>query len=107
MIKIGTSGFSFQDWRGPVYPKDLQPRDALNYYEEKLGFDCVEINSTYYTLVSTKSFEGMEKKTGHGFEFVVKAYKGITHDPFDTRFKTEKPTIKKAFQLIGIFKKKL
>lgn len=59
MIKIGTSGFSFPDWRGTVYPKKLQPKDALAYYNNELGFDCVEINSTYYTLVSDKSFEGM------------------------------------------------
>jgi uncharacterized protein YecE (DUF72 family) len=92
MIKIGTSGFSFADWRGTIYPKTLQPKDALAFYEQELGFDCVEINSTYYTLVSDKSFAGMEKKTSPGFEFVVKGYRGITHDPFDSRLGDKKPS---------------
>ncbi len=95
MIKIGTSGFSFKDWRGVVYPKDIQPADALEEYQ-KLGFNCVEINSTYYTLISDKSFIGMESKTGPDFEFTVKAYKGITHDPFDTRLKEKMPDLEKA-----------
>jgi uncharacterized protein YecE (DUF72 family) len=96
MIKLGTSGFSFKDWRGTVYPKKLPLKDALYYYQEELGFDTVEINATYYSLVSTRSFEGMERKTGPGFEFVVKAYRGITHDPFDHRLKEKKPSLATA-----------
>jgi uncharacterized protein YecE (DUF72 family) len=95
MIKVGTSGFSFKDWRGVVYAKNIQPKDALFAYQE-LGFNCVEINSTYYALVSEKSFSGMEAKTKSGFEFTVKAYKGITHDPFDNRLGNKKPNIDSA-----------
>lgn len=95
-IKIGTSGFSFPDWRGIVYPETLKKEDALKYYANDSGFNSVEINSTYYTLVSEKSFAGMEKKTPPDFEFVVKAYKGTTHDPFDDRLGEKKPDIKKA-----------
>lgn len=85
MIKIGTSGFSFKDWFGPVYPKSLQSSDLLRYYQEGLSFNCVEINATYYALLSDKSFSSMEKKTGPGFEFIIKGFKGITHEPFDKR----------------------
>lgn len=103
MIKIGTSGFSFRDWVGPVYPKGTKPADALGYYQNGLGFNCVEINSTYYTLVSDRSFAGMEKKTGPDFEFVVKGYRGITHDPFDSRFGAKKPSEKSALENIDRF----
>ncbi|MGA1841445.1 MAG: DUF72 domain-containing protein [bacterium] len=103
MIKIGTSGFSFKDWRGTIYPENLSPRDNLIYYQEKLGFNCVEINSTYYTLLSEKSFVGMESKTGKDFEFVVKAYRGITHDPFDKRLAEKKPDFEKAMEDIDKF----
>jgi len=78
MIKIGTSGFSFKDWRGSIYPENLQSKDNLIYYQQKLGFNCVEINATYYTLLSEKSFAGMESKTGDDFEFVVKALVNYT-----------------------------
>lgn len=103
MIKTGTSGFSFPDWRGTVYPKDLQPKEAFVYYLSEFKFDCVEINSTYYALVSTKSFESMEKKTKPGFEFVVKGYKGVTHDPFDPRLGSGKPGRGKAMGDMGKF----
>ncbi len=80
MIKIGTSGFSFPDWKGTVYPVGLRERDMLSFYERELGFSALEINFTYYTLPSQKSFQAMSKKTSRGFEFVVKAYKGLTHE---------------------------
>jgi len=80
MIKIGTSGFSFPDWVGPVYPRNLKQKDFLPYYEKELGFNCVEANFTYYTLPSPRSFAGMSRKTSESFEFTVKAFKGLTHD---------------------------
>lgn len=84
-IKIGTSGFSFPDWRGPIYPDGLKKGEELIYYNKKLGFDCVEINATYYTLISEKSSKAMIGKVDDDFEFVIKCYKGITHDTFDYR----------------------
>ena len=95
-IKIGTSGFSFRDWKGTIYPKKLAPKDTLRYYEEDLGFDCVEINSTYYRLLSDRVFEGMAEKTSREFEFVVKGYRGTTHDPFDKRLGDKQPGIDTA-----------
>ncbi len=80
MIKIGTSGFSFSDWKGPVYPAHIRDRDMLSYYEKELGFNALEVNFTYYTLPSEKSFEAMAQKTSDGFEFVVKAFRGMTHE---------------------------
>jgi len=52
----------------------------LAYYEKELGFNALEVNFTYYTLPSQKSFAAMSKKTSKGFEFVVKAFKGMTHE---------------------------
>lgn len=84
-IRIGTSGFSFPDWHGTVYPENLKKQEELVYYNKNLGFDCVEINATYYTLISEKVSKTMIGKTDINFEFIVKCYKGITHDPFDYR----------------------
>jgi len=80
MIKIGTSGFSFPDWKGAVYPVGIRERDMLPFYEKELGFNALEVNFTYYTLPSQKSFEAMSRKTSKEFEFVVKSYKGMTHE---------------------------
>jgi uncharacterized protein YecE (DUF72 family) len=80
MIRIGTSGFSFSDWKGTVYPIGLRERDWLPFYEKELGFKALEVNFTYYTLPSQKSFVAMAQKTSKGFEFVVKSFKGMTHE---------------------------
>lgn len=79
MIKIGTSGFSFTDWIGPVYPTYLKKNQMLQYYEKILGFDILEINSTYYALPAQKSMESLVKRTSPDFKFSIKTYKEMTH----------------------------
>ena len=95
VVYIGTSGFSFDDWKGPVYPSDSKKEDMLHFYANELKFNSVELNFTYYALPSEKSFMGMQKKVPADFIFTVKGYRGFTHDPFDPRCKT-KATRKKS-----------
>jgi uncharacterized protein YecE (DUF72 family) len=83
VIKIGTSGFSFPDWKGTVYPVGIRERDMLAFYEKELGFKVLEVNFTYYTLPSQKSLAAMSQKTSKDFEFVVKSFRGMTHDIWD------------------------
>jgi uncharacterized protein YecE (DUF72 family) len=83
MIQVGTSGFSFPDWKGPVYPAGIREKDMLSFYEKELGFNVLEVNFTYYTLPSQKSLAGMAQKTSENFEFVVKSFKGMTHETWD------------------------
>lgn len=77
MIRIGTSGFSYDDWKGEFYPKKIDKKDMLSYYARQ--FDTVEINSTYYAIPGAASFMAMSRKTPDSFEFVVKAHKDMTH----------------------------
>lgn len=78
-IRIGTSGFSYDDWRGFFYPKDIQKGDMLSHYAER--FPTVEINSSFYAIPSPSTFARMAEKTPESFEFVVKAHKDLTHSP--------------------------
>jgi uncharacterized protein YecE (DUF72 family) len=55
MIKIGTSGFSFDDWKETIYPAGLAKEKWLAFYEQELGFKALEVNFTYYSLPSAKS----------------------------------------------------
>ena len=82
-ILIGTSGFSFDDWVGEVYPKGIKKQDMLPYYERTLGFKTLEVNYTYYAMPSAKTMESFAKRTSRDFSFVVKAYKGMTHEKTD------------------------
>jgi uncharacterized protein YecE (DUF72 family) len=78
MIKIGTSGFKFDDWKGTFYPVGLAANKWLEYYAER--FDTVEVNASYYKLLHPATFFQMAKKVPEGFEFTVKAYRTLTHE---------------------------
>ncbi len=82
-ILVGTSGFSFDDWIGEVYPENIKKQDMLSYYEKVLGFTALEVNYTYYALPSRKTMESFVRRTSESFAFAVKAYKGITHERND------------------------
>jgi len=79
-LLIGTSGFSFDDWIGEVYPTGIKKQDMLPYYEKVLGFNALEVNYTYYTLPSKRTMESFIRRTSRDFCFAVKAYKGMTHE---------------------------
>ncbi len=81
MIYIGTSGYSYDDWVGPVYPPGLPKQEWLAYYARE--FQACEINFTYYRLPSARTLAAMEAKTPPGFVFTVKASQELTHDRDD------------------------
>lgn len=83
-VFIGTSGFSFEDWKGEVYPENIKSYEMLFYYENNFGFNTLEINYTYYALPSQKTMESFYRRTSREFTFVVKAYKGLTHQRDDS-----------------------
>ena len=53
-ILIGTSGYSFEDWRGNYYPPEIQKGKMLDFYAQE--FQTVEINSTYYRIPNSAVF---------------------------------------------------
>lgn len=83
MIKIGTSGYSYEDWEGIFYPQHLSKKNYLAHYAK--FFDITEINSTYYRLPSPGMFRNILKKVSDDFKFVVKLSSELTHE----REKTE------------------
>jgi uncharacterized protein YecE (DUF72 family) len=78
MIRIGTSGFSYKDWVGPVYPDSLRERDWLSFYAEQ--FSTVELNVTFYRLPTVRNTDAWLRKTPDDFRFTVKAFRGLTHE---------------------------
>lgn len=78
VIWIGTAGYSYDDWIGPVYPLNMKKKDMLEYYSG--FFSMVEINFTYYQIPNPFIFAQFIKKTPPGFRFVVKAHRSFTHD---------------------------
>ena len=77
-VVIGTSGFSFDDWVGPFYPPGTRKGDMLAHYATK--FAAVEVNATYYRIPPPSTMARLAGRTPDGFEFVVKAHQGMTHE---------------------------
>ncbi|MBN1596132.1 DUF72 domain-containing protein [candidate division FCPU426 bacterium] len=77
MIFIGTSGFSYADWKGIFYPAALQARDMLDFYARH--FTACEINSTYYRLPSPAAMASLVGKSKGRVTFVIKMHQHMTH----------------------------
>jgi len=78
LIHLGTSGFSYDDWVGPVYPPGLSRNQWLPFYASE--FSTVELNVTYYRVPGLKTVEGWVDRTPEGFVFAVKAHSSLTHE---------------------------
>src|SRR5271157_4618831 len=74
---VGTSGFSYRDWKGILYPEWLPARDWFHYYATR--FNAVEINLTFYRPPTAKLLERWKESVPPGFAFVLKASQSITH----------------------------
>lgn len=74
---IGTSGWHYPHWRGPVYPEGLPPAEWLAFYARR--FKTVEINSSFYRLPDPDTIEAWRNAVPPGFCFAVKASRLITH----------------------------
>jgi uncharacterized protein YecE (DUF72 family) len=76
-LYVGTSGYSFKEWKGSFYPEDLPAKEMLCYYGERFG--TVEINNTFYRMPKTAVVEGWASEVPAEFKFVLKASQRITH----------------------------
>lgn len=85
MIRLGTSGFSYDDWVDSYYPADLPRRDWLSYYARE--FDTVELNVTYYRVPALGTVQGWADRTPTGFTFAVKAHGSLTHERTDPDYR--------------------
>lgn len=76
-LRIGTSGWHYNSWRGPFYPPDLKPKDFLSFYVER--FSTTELNNTFYRLPTAKALDAWCNATPDDFLFAWKAPRLITH----------------------------
>jgi len=77
-VLVGTSGWGYDEWIGPFYPKGLASKDFLAYYSEI--FYTNEINTTFYNIPSKWVVENWAKCTPSDFVFSAKLPKAITHE---------------------------
>ncbi len=76
-VHLGTSGFSYPEWKGSFYPDDLPESRMLPFYSER--FSSVEINNSFYRMPSARVLSTWAAEVPQRFRFVLKASRRITH----------------------------
>lgn len=76
-IRVGTSGWSYKEWKGSFYPSDLPADGMLAYYATRLP--TVEINNSFYRIPREKVLMDWAAQVPPAFRFVLKASRRITH----------------------------
>lgn len=77
MIRIGTSGWSYNHWTDVLYPAGTPVAKRLALYVEE--FDTVELNASFYRWPKDAAFAGWRERLPDGFTMSVKAQRGLTH----------------------------
>lgn len=76
-VWIGTSGWTYDGWRGPFYPPKLAKKKWLCWYASQ--FPTTEINGSFYRTPSLQAVAAWRDQTPKDFLFAWKASKFITH----------------------------
>ena len=94
LLRAGTSGFSFDAWKGPFYDATLPATKMLSFYGARLP--TVEINNTFYKLPTEKTLLHWAEEVPPAFRFALKASRYLTHK---LRLKTPKEPLERFFGL--------
>ena len=76
-LYVGTSGYSYKEWKGSFYPEKIPAAQMLSYYASRLP--AVELNNTFYRLPQRGMVESWKAQVPEDFRFSVKAPQRITH----------------------------
>lgn len=85
-FRVGISGWTFPEWRGIFYPKNVKQKDELFYTSRALN--SIEINGTFYSMQKPHTFVKWYDETPGDFVFAIKAPKYITHERRLKEFET-------------------
>jgi uncharacterized protein YecE (DUF72 family) len=76
-LYVGTSGYSYKEWKGSFYPEKIPAAEMLSYYASRLP--AVELNNTFYRMPQRTMVESWKMQVPENFRFSVKAPQRITH----------------------------
>jgi uncharacterized protein YecE (DUF72 family) len=101
-LYVGTSGFSYKEWKGSFYPRTLPADQMLGFYGER--FRSVEINSTFKRLPTSSVLKAWASAVAGDFKFALKASEQITHY---RRLKDVGPLVSDLFGAAATLKNRL
>ena len=77
-LHVGTSGYSYKEWKGSFYPEKIPAKDMLRYYAERLS--TVEINATFYRMPQQSMLENWKEQVPAGVSVFSQGF--ATHHAF-------------------------
>jgi uncharacterized protein YecE (DUF72 family) len=77
-ILIGTSGWSYKEWKGSFYPEKFPAEEMLRFYAAR--FPTVEVNNSFYRIPNERVLTSWAEQVPDQFRFVLKASRRITHN---------------------------
>src|ERR687890_1546997 len=77
-LYLGTSGWSYADWEGTLYPEALPSASRLAEYAKH--YATVEIDSTFYGIPRRSTVEKWREIVPEGFVFAAKVPQEVTHE---------------------------
>jgi len=92
-LRVGTSGYHYEHWKGIFYPEDLPKAHWFSHYAKI--FDTVEINNTFYHLPSAAAFDAWKEQAPKGFCYALKFSRYGSHI---VRLKKPRDTIRRFLQ---------
>jgi uncharacterized protein YecE (DUF72 family) len=75
---VGTCGYSYDEWRGLLYPEGLPKTEFLPRYASSFPF--VELDFSYYGMPRAGALAALAAKVPPGFLFSLKAHKSLSHE---------------------------
>ena len=76
-LYVGTSGYSYKEWKGSFYPEKIPAKEMLSYYAGRLS--TVEINATFYRMPQQSMLANWKEQVPPTFRFSLKAPQRVTH----------------------------
>ena len=77
-ILVGTSGWSYKEWKGSFYPAKLPAEEMLRFYAGR--FPTVEVNNSFYRIPAERVLVTWAEQVPDSFRFVLKASRRVTHN---------------------------
>jgi uncharacterized protein YecE (DUF72 family) len=101
-LYVGTSGYSYKEWKGSFYPVDLPAKQMLRFYAERFG--SVEINNSFYRMPTAEVLKAWTAEVPAEFRFVLKAPQRITHFQ---RLKSSGEVVAQFLEVAAVLKNRL
>lgn len=87
MIYLGCSQWTYNFWKGNLYPENSKRKNFLRYYSKV--FNCVELNSTFYELPDERKISEWMNEAEYEFKFCPKFPGRISHEKYLKNFEQE------------------